>query len=99
MRPRGQMPRATSVVVDGVFCVSALSCAVRANEAASKVERESPMHNKLGLIALAFGLLAWHADTSAHFKLLVPTPWVNTNELGDPQKVGPCGGDPKGANE
>jgi hypothetical protein len=42
--------------------------------------------------ALAFG-----TDTNAHFKMLSPTPWVNTNELGDPQKVGPCGGDPKGA--
>jgi hypothetical protein len=42
--------------------------------------------------------LASSASTSAHFKMLTPAPWVNTNDLGDPQKVGPCGGDPKGSN-
>lgn len=37
---------------------------------------------------------------NAHFKLLTPAAWVNTNDLGDPQKAGPCGDDPKpGANE
>ena len=43
--------------------------------------------------------LAAATETSAHFKLLAPTPWVVTNDLGDPQKIGPCGGDPKGAHE
>ena len=42
-----------------------------------------------GLAALPFVLLA-------HFKLLEPAEWVKTNELGDPQKMGPCGGDPRG---
>jgi len=40
--------------------------------------------------------LASATTTSAHFKMLTPAPWVNTNDLGDPQKIGPCGGDPKG---
>ncbi len=45
-------------------------------------------------------LLASTAATSAHFKLLAPPSWINSNELGDPQKAGPCGGDPKpGAND
>ena len=43
--------------------------------------------------------LASASSTSAHFKMLTPAPWINSNELGDPQKVGPCGGDPKGAND
>src|SRR5687767_15726789 len=38
-------------------------------------------------------------DTGAHFKMLAPAPWVVTNDLGDPQKVGPCGGDPKVQND
>jgi hypothetical protein len=50
------------------------------------------------LVVLAAGL-ASATETSAHFKLLTPAPWVTTNDLGDPQKVGPCGGDPKGQNE
>lgn len=29
---------------------------------------------------------------TAHFKLLEPTSWVVENNLGDPQKLGPCGG-------
>jgi hypothetical protein len=46
-------------------------------------------------------VMAWVSavDIGAHFKMLAPTPWVVTNDLGDPQKVGPCGGDPKGQNE
>ena len=44
------------------------------------------------LAVLPFALLA-------HFKLLEPAEWVKTSELGDPQKVGPCGGDPRGNNE
>lgn len=50
------------------------------------------------LIVLAAGI-ALATEASAHFKMLAPTPWVVTNALGDPQKVGPCGGDPKGAHE
>jgi len=33
--------------------------------------------------------LSSHAE--AHFKLLSPTPWIVENDLGDPQKAGPCG--------
>ncbi len=29
---------------------------------------------------------------SAHFKLLEPASWLTENDLGDPQKLGPCGG-------
>lgn len=36
---------------------------------------------------------------SAHFKLLEPVSWVKEDPRGDPQKLGPCGGDPKGQNE
>jgi hypothetical protein len=28
----------------------------------------------------------------AHFKLLAPQSWIAENNLGDPQKLGPCGG-------
>ena len=28
----------------------------------------------------------------AHFKLLEPASWIEENPLGDPQKLGPCGG-------
>ncbi len=29
---------------------------------------------------------------SAHFKLIEPPSWIEENNLGDPQKAGPCGG-------
>ena len=29
---------------------------------------------------------------SAHFKLAEPASWITENDLGDPQKLGPCGG-------
>jgi hypothetical protein len=32
----------------------------------------------------------------AHFKLLEPASWLVSNDRGDPQKAGPCGGDLKG---
>jgi len=50
-------------------------------------------------IALAVGLLALPVAIFAHFKLLEPAEWVKTNDLGDPQKPGPCGlADPSGDN-
>ena len=49
-------------------------------------------------LALA-AALAIPVATSAHFKLVTPASWINSNDLGDPQKIGPCGGDPKGDNE
>jgi hypothetical protein len=39
---------------------------------------------------LAAGVLAPLA--SAHFKLAEPASWITENDLGDPQKLGPCGG-------
>src|SRR5580693_2378250 len=39
---------------------------------------------------LAAGIVAPLA--SAHFKLSEPASWINENNLGDPQKLGPCGG-------
>jgi hypothetical protein len=48
-------------------------------------------------LAVAFVVLP---TAGAHFRLLQPTPWISSsNALGDPQKVGPCGGDPQGQNE
>src|SRR5688500_7938094 len=51
------------------------------------------------LLVVVVAGLASATGTSAHFKLLTPAAWVVTNDLGDPQKVGPCGGDPKGGHE
>ena len=50
---------------------------------------------------LVFGglALAVQPATYAHFKLLEPASWLIENERGDPQKLGPCGGDPSGENE
>ena len=51
------------------------------------------------LFAVAAVLMALPAVTSAHFRLLEPASWIKEDEkLGDPQKLGPCGGDPKGEN-
>ena len=44
-------------------------------------------------------LTALQASTCAHFKLLEPASWINSDQRGDPQKAGPCGGDPKGEND
>src|SRR3989442_5367396 len=52
---------------------------------------------RFALVVVA--LTAPQASTFAHFKLLEPASWINSDQRGDPQKVGPCGGDPKGENE
>jgi hypothetical protein len=44
----------------------------------------------MGGAALAVTMLAGSAD--AHFRLLAPASWIEENQLGDPQKAGPCGG-------
>jgi len=44
---------------------------------------------RLALGAAAALLCA--APASAHFILLAPEPWIETNQLGDPQKAAPCG--------
>lgn len=52
------------------------------------------------LFALAATLMALPVGTYAHFKLLEPASWLMEDaQRGDPQKIGPCGGDPKGQNE
>ena len=49
------------------------------------------MNIMLRPIALVVGLTALPLAVFAHFKLLEPAEWVKTNDLGDPQKPGPCG--------
>jgi hypothetical protein len=46
------------------------------------------------LAALGAGLVALGvpAAGSAHFILETPKSWIEENQLGDPQKLGPCGG-------
>src|SRR5262249_25920834 len=44
----------------------------------------------LGIFALLIMAAAPVAD--GHFKLLAPDSWIVENDLGDPQKLGPCGG-------
>ena len=44
------------------------------------------------LFALAVALAMVQVGTHAHFQLLEPTPWIELNNLGNPQKIGPCGG-------
>jgi hypothetical protein len=52
------------------------------------------------LFALGAALIALPAVTSAHFKLVEPASWIKEDDkLGDPQKLGPCGGDPKAQND
>ena len=46
-------------------------------------------------LSLSFALVATAAMApfaGAHFKLLEPASWIEENNLGDPQKLGPCGG-------
>ena len=54
---------------------------------------------RLQLPLVVIALTALQAGTVAHFRLLEPASWINADQRGDPQKVGPCGGDPKGQNE
>jgi hypothetical protein len=42
----------------------------------------------LGLAALAL----WAPFADGHFKLIEPKSWIVENGVGDPQKLGPCGG-------
>ena len=46
------------------------------------------------LVIVAAALLVGGTSAlQAHFKLLEPASWLVEGELGDPQKLGPCGGD------
>lgn len=55
-------------------------------------------HSVRLLLAVAVALTTVPAGTYAHFQLLSPASWVTEDPRGDPQKLGPCGGDPKGDN-
>lgn len=44
----------------------------------------------MGGMALVMALTP--AASQAHFRLLAPASWIEENQLGDPQKAGPCGG-------
>lgn len=51
------------------------------------------MKLRLALAACAgTAMLAVPAVGSAHFILEAPASWIQENQLGDPQKMGPCGG-------
>jgi hypothetical protein len=51
------------------------------------------MKNKLWPAAfLALAGVAVPSGSQAHFRLLAPASWLAENQLGDPQKAGPCGG-------
>jgi hypothetical protein len=43
-------------------------------------------------VVLALGMAVLPAAADAHFRLLAPASWIEENQLGDPQKAGPCGG-------
>src|SRR5690242_16529595 len=45
-----------------------------------------------GLVFLSAVVAAFTPFATAHFKLLEPASWLVENNLGDPQKLGPCGG-------
>ena len=51
------------------------------------------------LFALAVALAMVQVGTHAHFQLLEPTPWIELNNLGNPQKIGPCGGNSNRDND
>jgi hypothetical protein len=51
------------------------------------------MKPSIRLVLVAAVLVAaGPAVTQAHFRLLQPASWLVENDLGDPQKAGPCGG-------
>lgn len=53
-----------------------------------------------GALLAAGAMMAIAPQTaSAHFKLLAPDSWLVENDLGDPQKQGPCGGTSQNAGE
>jgi hypothetical protein len=49
---------------------------------------KASMLGAVGLVSISLMAPTAHA----HFQLLEPTSWVIENSLGDPQKMGPCGG-------
>ena len=45
--------------------------------------------------AVCAGAFAMAGPAAAHFILMEPAAWIELNRLGDPQKLGPCGGTSK----
>ena len=50
------------------------------------------MKHLVRAFAVAVLLASAPAAIQAHFRLLEPASWIVENQLGDPQKAGPCGG-------
>ena len=50
------------------------------------------MRHAVALLLVLLGLALAMPLAEAHFKLLSPQSWIVENDLGDPQKAGPCGG-------
>jgi hypothetical protein len=55
-----------------------------------KVNKEQAVKNLLLVVAIIFAVLAGRVD--AHFVLISPAASLVQDRLGDPQKIGPCGG-------
>jgi hypothetical protein len=49
-------------------------------------------HSIRVLLAGTVLVAALHTHADAHFTLVEPASWLIENKLGDPQKMGPCGG-------
>lgn len=49
------------------------------------------MKIKLAAVLCASAMMTAAAPAWAHFILLAPDAWIEVNQLGDPQKAGPCG--------
>lgn len=50
------------------------------------------MKIRTGLLLSSVALVLLVPAVQGHFKLLEPASWIEENNLGDPQKLGPCGG-------
>jgi hypothetical protein len=50
------------------------------------------MKNSMRLLLASVAVVGLSALAQAHFILMEPASWVVENRLGDPQKLGPCGG-------
>src|SRR3954463_13155229 len=54
--------------------------------------KQQRRHLATGLVAAASLVIGTSALVQAHFTLMEPASWLVENRLGDPQKLGPCGG-------
>jgi hypothetical protein len=55
------------------------------------------MKNSCGWLLTGVAIVVFAPPAGAHFRLLEPQSWVVENNLGDPQKLGPCGGNADGS--